>query len=81
MTIVILSLFNLTQHKACFNLPFGSFIQTFMPRQIGLKGVFLPQSSLPKGLNDSSEFRILKLLGYNYVSTILFKHLLRQYNT
>ncbi|WP_284186016.1 hypothetical protein [Vibrio algivorus] len=42
MIIVILSLFNLTQHKACFNLPFGSFIQTFMQRQIGLKGAYIP---------------------------------------
>ncbi|WP_284186119.1 hypothetical protein [Vibrio algivorus] len=42
MIIVILSLLNLTPHKACFNLPFGSFIQTFMPRQIGLKGVYIP---------------------------------------
>ncbi|WP_186294734.1 hypothetical protein [Vibrio algivorus] len=42
MIIVILSLFNLTPHKACFNLPFGSFIQTFMPCQIGLKGAYMP---------------------------------------
>ena len=40
MIIVILSLFNLTQYKACFNLPFGSFIQAFMRRQIDLKGSF-----------------------------------------
>ncbi|WP_284186081.1 hypothetical protein [Vibrio algivorus] len=42
MIIVILSLLNLTRHKACLNLPFGSFIQTFMPRQIGLKGAYIP---------------------------------------
>ncbi|WP_284186062.1 hypothetical protein [Vibrio algivorus] len=42
MIIVTLSQFNLTPPKACFNLPFGSFIQTFMPRQIGLKGDYIP---------------------------------------
>ncbi|WP_284186084.1 hypothetical protein [Vibrio algivorus] len=42
MIIVILSLFNLTQHKACFNLPFGSFIQAFTLRQIRLKGDYIP---------------------------------------
>ncbi|WP_287025858.1 hypothetical protein [Vibrio sp.] len=42
MIIVTLFLFHLTPHKACFNLPFGSFIQTFMPRQIGLKGAYIP---------------------------------------
>ncbi|MGO2342190.1 MAG: hypothetical protein ACTH5R_05155, partial [Vibrio litoralis] len=42
MIIVILSLFNLTQDKACFNLPSGSFTQAFMPRQISLKGAYIP---------------------------------------
>ncbi len=42
MIIVILSLFNLTPHKACFNLPFGSFIQAFTLRQIHLKGDYIP---------------------------------------
>ncbi len=65
MIIAILSLFNLTQHKACFNLPFGSFIQALSRRQIDLKGAYIPhKSSLSKGLDDSSEFCILRSLGY-----------------